>query len=196
MYIAVALEAWGVLKAPRSFSPVTVLGCYWKADSGCEGGQDREIAHSGKWDMTTMLSVTTPPIVWPKKRASAASEAIIKKQEWSLHIKQHNIACRPTCEGKSRRRERGAGVGRSGPEGRKKRAEKKKGTKRSCRTEITVKHKCCFVFLKRRHLLGSKVLFSLQKSPDATSRPTSVLFRSGSLWLGGLFFLNTVNSRA
>ncbi len=28
MYIAVALEAWGVLKAPRSFSPVTVLGCY------------------------------------------------------------------------------------------------------------------------------------------------------------------------
>lgn len=28
MYIAVALEAWGVLKALRSFSPVTVLGCY------------------------------------------------------------------------------------------------------------------------------------------------------------------------
>lgn len=28
MYIAVALEARGVLKAPRSFSPVTVLGCY------------------------------------------------------------------------------------------------------------------------------------------------------------------------
>lgn len=28
MYIAVALEAWGVLKAPRSFSPVTVLGCH------------------------------------------------------------------------------------------------------------------------------------------------------------------------
>lgn len=54
-----------------------------------------------------MLSVTTPPIVWPKKRASAASEAIIKKQEWALHIKQHNIPCRPTCEGKSRRRERG-----------------------------------------------------------------------------------------
>lgn len=187
MYIAVALEAWGVLKAPRSFSPVTVLGCYWKADSGCEGGQDREIAQSGKWDMTTMLSVTTPPIVWPKKRASAASEAIIKKQEWALHIKQHNIPCRPTCEEKSRRWERGAGVGKGGEE---------KGTKRSCRTEITVKHKCCFVFLKRRHLLVSKVLFSLQKSPDATSRPTSVLLGSDSLWLGGLFFLNTVNSRA
>lgn len=28
MYIAVASEAWGVLKALRSFSPVTVLGCY------------------------------------------------------------------------------------------------------------------------------------------------------------------------
>lgn len=28
MYIAVAPEAWGVLKAPRSFSPVTVFGCY------------------------------------------------------------------------------------------------------------------------------------------------------------------------
>lgn len=99
MYIAVALEAWGVLKAPRSFSPVTVLGCYWKADSGWEGGQDREIARGGKWDMTTVLSVTTPPIVWPKKGASVASGTIIKKQEWAVHIKQHNILRRPTCMG-------------------------------------------------------------------------------------------------
>lgn len=28
MYIAVTPKAWGVLKAPRSFSPVTVLGSY------------------------------------------------------------------------------------------------------------------------------------------------------------------------
>ena len=28
MYIAVALQAQGVLKVPRSFSPVTVFGCY------------------------------------------------------------------------------------------------------------------------------------------------------------------------
>lgn len=49
--------------------------------------------------MTTVLSVTTPPIVWPKKRASAASGTIIKKQEWAVHIKQHNGPRRPTCMG-------------------------------------------------------------------------------------------------
>lgn len=114
MYIAVAPEAWGVLKAPRSFSPVTVLGCYWKADGGWEGGPDREIARGGKWDMTTVLSVTTPPIVWTKKRASAASGTIIKEQEWAVHIKQHNGPSRPTCMGtmkgqeeENRERERG-----------------------------------------------------------------------------------------
>lgn len=47
--------------------------------------------------MTTVLSVTTPPIVWPKKRASAASGTIIKEQEWAVHIKQHNRLCGPTC---------------------------------------------------------------------------------------------------
>lgn len=64
------------------------------------GGQDREIAQGGKWDMTTVLSVTTPPIVWPKKRASVASGTIIKEQEWAVHIKQHSGPCRPTCMGK------------------------------------------------------------------------------------------------
>ena len=49
--------------------------------------------------MTTVLSVTTPPIVWPKKRASAASGTIIKEQEWAVHIKQHNEPRRPTCMG-------------------------------------------------------------------------------------------------
>lgn len=136
MYIAVAPEAWGVLKAPRSFSPVTVLGCYWKADGGWEGGPDREIARGGKWDMTTVLSVTTPPIVWTKKRASAASGTIIKEQEWAVHIKQHNGPSRPTCMGtmkgarggKQRERERGGHkkMGRSRWEKR----DTKKDTKR------------------------------------------------------------------
>lgn len=49
--------------------------------------------------MTTVLSVTTPPIVWPKKRASAASGTIIKEQEWAVHIKQHNGPRRATCMG-------------------------------------------------------------------------------------------------
>lgn len=49
--------------------------------------------------MTTVLSVTTPPIVWPKKRASTASGTIIKEQEWAVHIKQHNGPCGPTCMG-------------------------------------------------------------------------------------------------
>lgn len=49
--------------------------------------------------MTTVLSVTTPPIVWPKKRASAASGTIIKEQEWAVHIKQHDGPRRPTCIG-------------------------------------------------------------------------------------------------
>lgn len=62
--------------------------------------------------MTTVLSVTTPPIVWPKKRAFAASGTIIKEQEWAVHIKQHNKLCGPTCMGtaKERKREKGAGV--------------------------------------------------------------------------------------
>lgn len=49
--------------------------------------------------MTTVLSVTTPPIVWPKKRASAATGTIIKEQEWTVHIKQHNGPRGPTCLG-------------------------------------------------------------------------------------------------
>lgn len=57
--------------------------------------------------MTTVLSVTTPPIVWPKKRAFAASGTIIKEQEWAAHIKQHNIPCRPTCMGPAKGEERG-----------------------------------------------------------------------------------------
>lgn len=66
--------------------------------------------------MTTVLSVTTPPIVWPKKRAFAASGTIIKEQEWAVHIKQHNIPCRPTCMGPAKggrarkEREKKAGV--------------------------------------------------------------------------------------
>lgn len=72
--------------------------------------------------MTTVLSVTTPPIVWPKKRASAASGTIIKEQEWAVHIKQHNGPRRPTCMGtmkgeeeENRPRER-VGCKRSGRE--------------------------------------------------------------------------------
>lgn len=68
--------------------------------------QDREIARGGKWDMTTVLSVTTPPIVWPKKRAFAASRTIMKEQEWAVHIKQHNIPCGPTCMGPAKGEER------------------------------------------------------------------------------------------
>lgn len=68
--------------------------------------QDREIARGGKWDMTTVLSVTTPPIVWPKKRAFAASGTIMKEQEWAVHIKQHNIPCGPTCMGPAKGEER------------------------------------------------------------------------------------------
>lgn len=50
----------------------------WVGEGGGGAGSDREIARGGKWDMTTVLSVTTPPIVWPKKRASAATGTIIK----------------------------------------------------------------------------------------------------------------------
>ncbi|KAI9523065.1 hypothetical protein NQZ68_031925, partial [Dissostichus eleginoides] len=50
----------------------TPRGAIEKRTKGEAGGQDREIARGGKWDMTTVLSVTTPPIVWPKKRASTA----------------------------------------------------------------------------------------------------------------------------
>lgn len=57
--------------------------------------------------MTTVLSVTTPPIVWPKKRAFAASGTIMKAQEWAVHIKQHNIPCRPTCMGPAEGEEQG-----------------------------------------------------------------------------------------
>lgn len=49
--------------------------------------------------MTTVLSVMTPPIVWPKKRGSVVSGTIIKEQEWAVHIKQHRGRCRPTCMG-------------------------------------------------------------------------------------------------
>lgn len=77
--------------------------------------------------MTTVLSVTTPPIVWPKKRASAASGTIIKEQEWAVHIKQHDGPQRPTCmgtmkgdeeENRPREREQG-GCRRSGREEKK-----------------------------------------------------------------------------
>ncbi|CAB1416497.1 unnamed protein product [Pleuronectes platessa] len=63
--------------------------------------------------MTTVLSVTTPPIVWPKKRASVATGTIIKEQEWTVHIKQHNGVHRPTCMAAmkgGRQTEREAGV--------------------------------------------------------------------------------------
>lgn len=74
--------------------------------------------------MTTVLSVMTPPIVWPKKRASVASGTIIKEQEWAVHIKQRSGPRRPTCMGtmkgeeeENRPREAGVkGVGRSGRE--------------------------------------------------------------------------------
>lgn len=68
--------------------------------------------------MTTVLSVTTPPIVWPKKRAFAASGTIIKEQEWAVHIKQHNIPRRPTCMGPVRK-----GGGRARKERERKRQE-------------------------------------------------------------------------
>lgn len=57
--------------------------------------------------MTTVLSVTTPPIVWPKKRAFAATGTIIKEQEWAVHIKQHNIPYRPTCMGPAKGEKQG-----------------------------------------------------------------------------------------
>lgn len=60
--------------------------------------------------MTTVLSVTTTPIVWPKKRASVASGTIIKEQEWAVHIKQHNIPRRPTCIGTMKAGGWGVGV--------------------------------------------------------------------------------------
>lgn len=76
--------------------------------------------------MTTVLSVTTPPIVWTKKRASAASGTIIKEQEWAVHIKQHNGPSRPTCMGTmkgargGKQREREAGIKKwEGVDGRK-----------------------------------------------------------------------------
>lgn len=87
--------------------------------------------------MTTVLSVTTPPIVWTKKRASAASGTIIKEQEWAVHIKQHNGPSRPTCMGtmkgarggKQREREREAGIKKMGRSRWEKR-DTKKDTKR------------------------------------------------------------------
>lgn len=63
------------------------------------GGRDREIAQGGKWDMTTVLSVMTAAIVWPKKRASAASGTIIEEREWTVHIKKHNELLGTTCMG-------------------------------------------------------------------------------------------------
>lgn len=72
--------------------------------------------------MTTVLSVTTPPIVWPEKRASAASGTIMKEQEWAVHIKQHNGPSRPTCmgtmkgEAKENRLKEKGGYKRSGRE--------------------------------------------------------------------------------
>lgn len=68
--------------------------------------------------MTTVLSVTTPPIVWPKKRAFAASGTIIKEQEWAVHIKQHNKLCRPTCMGTAKTERRGKKEGERGRSGR------------------------------------------------------------------------------
>lgn len=108
--------------------------------------------------MTTVLSVTTTPIVWPKKRASAASGTIIKEQEWAVHIKQHNIPRRPTCIGTMKaggwggwgRRE--SGFKRSGRErgsGTEKRADDMKKAQKEAEGEITVKQKWCFVPLKR-----------------------------------------------
>lgn len=62
--------------------------------------------------MTTVLSVMTPPIVWPKKRASVTSGTIIKEQEWAVHIKQHS-----NLHGyEEENRPRGAGPGGEGEE--------------------------------------------------------------------------------
>lgn len=128
--------------------------------------QDREIARGGKWDMTTVLSVTTPPIVWPKKRALAASGTIMKEQEWAVHIKQHNIPCGPTCMGpakgeeraRTEREEKEAGVkGVGGERGARRVTERERDgrrgrklrEKRSGGAALTVKHKRCFVGFKR-----------------------------------------------
>lgn len=67
--------------------------------------------------MTTVLSVTPPPIVWPKKGALAASGTIMKEQEWAVHIKQHNIPCRPTCMGPVEGEERGKKASEAGVKG-------------------------------------------------------------------------------
>lgn len=110
--------------------------------------------------MTTVLSVTTPPIVWPKKRAFAASGTIIKEQEWAVHIKQHNIPCGPTCmgpakggkseerqrreRGRSKRSGRGAGrvAERDGWRRRKIAPEKKPRRGDNCKTQTFV---LCFL---------------------------------------------------
>ena len=78
--------------------------------------------------MTTVLSVTTPPIVWPKKRASVATGTIIKEQEWTVHIKQHNGLHRPTCMAAMKGGGWGGGGGGGG-----KQTEREAGVKRSGR---------------------------------------------------------------